>query len=399
MINRPKAPRRIALAVLCSLGATSLASATDIKGEVGSTIKTLTGAVGDATIERVASFDHQVTGVAVSETGRIFVNFPRWSEDAPVSLGELKDGHVVPYPDAEWNRYRNAAPLSPADHFVCIQAMTADGKGNLWVIDPAAPNTEFIVPGGPKLVKIDLQSNKVVQTLHFDTDVAPQGSYLNDLRFSPDGKWAYITDSGATGAIVVVDLTTGKGRRVLVGDVSTMPDKSVKVVVDKIELRQPDGRGVQFAADSISIDPKGEYLYWQPLTGATLYRISTAALQDEGLSPEQLKGKVEKVADSQPNDGLWTDKSGRLFFTDIQHSAITTLDVSGRTSTLVQDPRLRWPDTFAEGPNAVLYVTNSAINDSPRFNAKGWKSTSFNLWKIVPKRADAIDANPAFGAH
>ena len=378
------------------LALASAAHASDVKGVVGSAVKTLTGSTGNATIERVATFPHQVTGVAVSETGRIFVNFPRWSEDAPVSVAELKDGKLAPYPDAEWNRYRNAAPLAPGDHFVCVQAMTADGKGSLWIIDPAAPNTEFIVPGGPKLVKIDLASNKVVKTFAFGTDVAPQGSYLNDVRFSPDGKWAYMTDSGATGALVVVDLTTGQGRRLLEGDVSTMPDKAVKVVVDGVELKQPDGRGVQFAADSISIDPKGEYLYWQPLTAATLYRISTATLQDAGLSPDQVKAKVEKVTDNQPNDGLWTDKTGRTFFTDIQHSAITTLEPDGKKTTLVQDPRLRWPDTFAEGPNATLYVTNSAINDSPRFNAKGWKSTSINLWKIVPKASGSVAPNPAF---
>lgn len=372
------------------------AQASDVKGEVASAMKKAEGHPGKATLERVANFDHQVTGVAASEDGRVFVNFPRWSEDAPISVAEIKNGKPVPYPDQEWNRYRNAAPLSPADHFVCVQAMTADGKGNLWVIDPAAPNTEFIVPGGPKLVKIDLKTDKVAQVFGFGTDVAPQGSYLNDVRFSPDGKWAYITDSGATGALVVVDLTTGKGRRLLEGDVSTMPDKSVKVVVDGVTLKQPDGRGVQFAADSISIDPKGEYLYWQPLTGKVLYRIATTALQDPNLSPDQLKAKVEKAADSRPNDGLWTDASGRIFFTDIGGSAITTRDTDGAATTLISDPRLRWPDTFAEGPNATLYVTNSAINDSPRFNAKGWKSTSFNLWKIVPREKNLVADNPAF---
>ena len=385
------------LALATSTILVSAAQASDVRGEVGSAVKKVTGKTGEASIERVANFDHQVTGVAASEDGRVFVNFPRWSEDAPISVAEIKNGKPVPYPDEEWNRYRNAAPLLPADHFVCVQAMTADGKGNLWVIDPAAPNTEFIVPGGPKLVKIDLKTNKVVQVMSFGTDVAPQGSYLNDVRFSPDGKWAYITDSGATGALVVVDLTTGKGRRLLEGDVSTMPDKSVKVVVDGVTLKQPDGRGVQFAADSISIDPKGEYLYWQPLAGKVLYRIPTATLQDPNASPEQVKGKVEKAADSQPNDGLWTDSSGRIFFTNIGESAITTLEPDSKKTTLVADPRLRWPDTFAEGPNATLYVTNSAINDSPRFNAKGWKSTSFNLWKIVPKEKGLIADNPAFG--
>ena len=267
------------LALVTSSVLITAAEASDVKGEVGAAVKKVSGKSGEAGIERVANFDHQVTGVAASEDGRVFVNFPRWSEDAPISVAEIKDGKAVPYPDEEWNRYRNAAPLSPADHFVCVQAMTADGKGNLWVIDPAAPNTEFIVPGGPKLVKIDLKTNKVVQVMSFGTDVAPQGSYLNDVRFSPDDKWAYITDSGATGALVVVDLTTGKGRRLLEGDVSTMPDKSVQVVVDGVTLKQPDGRGVQFAADSISIDPKGEYLYWQPLTrqGALSHRDSDAA--------------------------------------------------------------------------------------------------------------------------
>ena len=86
-----------------------------------------------------------------------------------------------------------------------------------------------------------------------------------------------------------------------------------------------------------------------------------------------------------------------MFFTNIGESAITTREPDGKVSTLVSDPRLRWPDTFAEGPNATLYVTNSAINDSPRFNAKGWKSTSFNLWKIVPKEKGEIADNPAFG--
>ena len=40
-------------------------------------------------LSQVARFEHQVTGVAVAKDGRIFVNFPRWSEDAPVSVAEV----------------------------------------------------------------------------------------------------------------------------------------------------------------------------------------------------------------------------------------------------------------------------------------------------------------------
>ena len=360
---------------------------------------TSSSAAPTATLQKVASFDHQVTGVAVSEDGRIFVNFPRWFEDVPFSVAELtKDGKLHPYPDQEWNSYRNAAPKSPGDHFICVQAETADGHGHLWVIDPAAPATEFIVPGGPKLVEIDLKSDKVVRTYNFGGDVAPQGSYLNDVRFSPDGKHAYMTDSGAQGALVVLDTQTGQARRVLDGDGPTRVDKSVKVVIGGKEIRTADGRGVEFAADSISIDPKGEYLYFQPLTGKTLYRIPTPALDDASLTPDQISAKVETVSPSEPNDGLWQDKTGKLYFTTVQKNAIDTQQPGAKTrQLLVKDPRLVWPDTFAEGPDATLYVTNSAIQNSPRYNPHGWTERTFNLWKIVPKKPGNIAANPAFG--
>ena len=37
---------------------------------------------GQPALNKVMTFDHQVTGITVSKDGRIFVNFPRWSEDA-----------------------------------------------------------------------------------------------------------------------------------------------------------------------------------------------------------------------------------------------------------------------------------------------------------------------------
>jgi hypothetical protein len=47
------------------------------------------------TLAPVATFGHQVTGVAVSADGRRFVNFPRWTEDAPISVAEVaSDGSL-----------------------------------------------------------------------------------------------------------------------------------------------------------------------------------------------------------------------------------------------------------------------------------------------------------------
>ena len=58
---------------------------------------------GPAQLQQVASFEHQVTGVTVAKDGRIFVNFPRWTEDAPVSVAEVtRDGQIKPYPADIW---------------------------------------------------------------------------------------------------------------------------------------------------------------------------------------------------------------------------------------------------------------------------------------------------------
>src|SRR5947209_5407752 len=64
---------------------------------------------GTAQHQQVASFEHQVSGVTISRDGRIFVNFPRWTEDAPISVPQVtSDGKIKAYPDEEWNSWRNA---------------------------------------------------------------------------------------------------------------------------------------------------------------------------------------------------------------------------------------------------------------------------------------------------
>lgn len=337
-----------------------------------------------ARLQQVAAFDHQVTGVTVASDGRIFVNFPRWTEDAPVSVAEVaSDGSIRPYPDEKWNAWRNAKrdEMDAGLHFVCVQSVVADDHGNLWVLDPAAPAQSTLVPGGPKLVKIDLASNQVKQIIAFDQQAAPQGSYLNDVRFSADGRLAYITDSGAQGALLVVDLASGTARRVLDGHPSTQPEKGVVIKTDGKELRRPDGRGVEFSADGIALSPDGQYLYWQAIKGRTLYRIPTSALADASLPEKDVAGKVEKVGENGPADGLLIDRQGRMYISAVEENAIKVRD-GDKVSMLLQDSRLRWPDTFSLGPDGTVYVTSSRIMDMHWFKPENPPSLKTTLFRI-----------------
>lgn len=348
----------------------------------------------DIVLQQAAQFQHQVTGVTVTERDRLFVNFPRWTEDSPVSVAEvMKDGSLRPYPDERWNAWRNVRrdELDPSDHWVCVQSVVADGRGSVWVVDPAAPAVDGLVPEGPKLVRIDLATDRVARVIRFGQDVAIPGSYLNDVRFSKDGKYAFLTDAGQRGALVVVDLASGKARRVLDGHPSTQPEKGVVVRTDGKPLRYPDGRPVLFAADSIALSSDGAWLYWKALTGNTLYRIRTAALTGSGLAGEDVSSQVQPYGKVGPTDGLWIARradtdSDILFITSIEDNAIKTRNLAqgpaGGLRTVLQDPRLRWPDTFSQGPDGSLYVTTSRIQDSAFFNRNASLALPTQLWRL-----------------
>lgn len=341
-------------------------------------------------IELVASFDHQVTGISVAENGRVFVNFPRWTEDSAVSVGELSaDGQLTPYPDAEWNSWRNAKKdeVTPNDHWVCVQSIVADGRGKLWVLDPAAPAQSQLVGGGAKLVAIALDTNQVVQSIAFDEDAAPQGSYLNDVRFSNDGAFAFITDSGVKGALLVVELASGKTARVLDGHPSTQVKKGLTVTADGKPLRRPDGRGIEFSADGIALSSDGTYLYWQAIKGDTLYRIATDVLCGAGLDGDDVSASVEDFGINGVADGLLIAAgTEHMYITSPQDDAIKCRHLAqGPTAPLqivVQDKRLRWPDTFSQGPDGTIYVTTSHIQDSAFFKSDAPAALPTQLWKL-----------------
>jgi sugar lactone lactonase YvrE len=378
-------------AVLLSISSAAHAqsAAEDLKAKAQRLAAPLTE-TRDSRLQSVASFEHQVTGVTVAPDGRIFVNFPRWTEDTPVSVAELKsDGSIRPYPDDEWNAWRNTrmSEISPNDHFVCVQSVVADRRGSLWVVDPAAPGAEKTVKGGPKVVEIDLQSNKVKRIFPMGAEVAGPASYLNDIRIAPDGRFAYLTDSGSPGGLVVLDIGSGQAWRVLSGDPSTQVEPDVTVVTDGKPLRRPDGRQPLFNADSLALSKDGSTLYWQALTGKTLYRLPTASIQNAAAAAQ---ARPQKVATTEPVDGLWTGENDEIYLSSLADNAVKVLNpADGSVRQLLADSRLRWPDTFSQGPDGAIYVTASHIQDSPWFHIT-WTDKNFTLFKFMPGERNTV---------
>ncbi|WP_296949536.1 L-dopachrome tautomerase-related protein [uncultured Massilia sp.] len=163
------------------------------------------------------------------------------------------------------------------------------------------------------------------------------------------------------------------------------------VRTDGRPLRYPDGRPVLFAADSIALSSDGAWLYWKPLTGTTLYRIRTAALECGGPAGHDLGSQVQPYGRVGPTDGLWIARgTDTLYVSAIEDNAVKARNLSegpaGDLRTVAQDPRLRWPDTFSEGPDGALYVTSSRIQDSAFFRRDAPPALPTRLWRLPRPR-------------
>ena len=393
------------------------------------------------------------TGVTVSQSHRIFVNFPRWGDDVPFTVAEVVNGRAVAYPNAQVNDWPGRSMANPnafgqtpeqaavdQTHFVSVQSVVVDPSDRLWVLDTGAPLLKNTVPGGPKLVAIDLQTNRIVKTILLPPETCGTNCYLNDVRFdlraggsgqqdpttavgstpspnpsapakdamhplaersagTPDAAGspgsamhgtAYITDSSSEGpnAIIVVDLTTGKSMRRLNQHSSVLSEDQFLMFAEGQPVYQTTPgyppKAVNFAADSIAISNNGETLYYCPINSTKLYAVATAMLRDKSKSDSQVAATVRVVTGKMPSDGLESDAEGRVYMTDPVTNSIHRWDPkSGLTETLVHDPSLLWPDTMSLASDGYLYVTANQLNRQPTMhNGKDLREKPYQLFRL-----------------
>ena len=323
--------------------------------------------------EIVAESQRRWTGVAVALDGRLIVNYPRWSDDVPTSVAVLgPDGTPTPFPDAAWNGWEPGD--DPGARWVCVQSVVVDAQGRLWVLDPGNPKFAGVVEGAPKLVRFDSiePGAEPQQVIRFAAPTITARSYLNDVRFDLDRGRAYLTDSG-DGALIVVDLRTGESRRVLDGHESTEADPITLTIGGK-----PFDRSVH--ADGIAVDLLAGWVYYQPLTSRTLYRVRLSALANPSLSDAALGAQVEEVGETGASDGLLFHH-GAVWLTSLELDAIRTIGGPMQAPLVVaRDPRIAWPDSFAKGPDGSIYFTTAQIHLGDAV------TEPFRIWRVSPTR-------------
>ena len=329
------------------------------------------------TLTQVATSTVQWTGVTLSQQGKLFACFPRMEVDTiPYSVAVINGSQNTPFPNQDWNTWNRSLP--PQDHFICVQSVYVDDQNNLWVLDPASPQMQGVVKGGAKLLKFNPATGDLLQRIIFDDEtVVYPTSYLNDIRVDTQKQVAYITDSGS-GSILVVNLATGKARRLLGLDASTKSE-GVVIVAEGRTYRTQSGKVPSTDSDGIALNPQRTHLYWHALTGRSLYRIPTDALQNESLTDAQVVAQVEKVADTEPSDGMIFDAAGNIYISAMQQNAVIRIAPDGTQARMVQDALLKWPDTFALGPDGQMYVTSSQLHIPRRERTDPYRIFKFNI--------------------
>ena len=254
--------------------------------------------LADDALEIVLAYNEPIGNVAVSADGRVFFTVHPESRPTGNKLLEWVDGAAEPYPNGSVQPHL----------FDTVLGVVIDRSNRLWTIDSGSHGM-----GTSRLIAFNLEDGTVVHNLEFHPDIAPAGSFLQDLQVSADGGTVFIADASIwrkSPAIIVYDVATRSARRVL--------ESHPSVAAQDLLIRTAD-RDMQFlgglvslkaSVDGIALDPANEWLYYGAMNHSDLFRVPVRELTDATIGATALANAVERFSDKPLSDGLSADLAG-----------------------------------------------------------------------------------------
>lgn len=312
----------------------------------------VTGA-GTPTLEVVAELTQGPGNVTVTPTGQVVVSLHQfYNHDIRVaSIGE----------NAQLSEFAAATGVNS------VLGLQSDKNGVVWLLDNA-------MRGGDKRRLVGWHSGDGRAVADIDlSGVTSDNAFLNDLAVDPATNTVYIADpaGGDNAALIVVDTASGTARRLLEGHPSVVPE-DMDLVIDgtPVRIRAENGTEIRprVGINPIALDKAGGWLYFGPMHGLSMYRVSTAALRDTAISHVDLGSRVERWSDKPICDGISIDDAGNLYLGDLPKNAIGVIGPDRRYRVLIEDARLSWIDAFSFGPDGYLYTVANQLHRSAVLN-------------------------------
>ena len=97
------------------------------------------------------------------------------------------------------------------------------------------------------------------------------------------------------------------------------------------------------------------------------------------MSEKEIEEKVELLGKPGAADGIAFGTDGYLYLTSIELNAIRRFTPDKKVEMVIQDSRLKWPDSFSITPNGDIYVTTSQLH------LAGNHTEPFKIFKLQPQ--------------
>jgi len=296
-----------------------------------------------------------------------------------------KQGNWTPFPNVEMNTPGSGAVVE----LDSVIGIACDSRGIVWMLDNGRRGDT-----PPKLVGWDTKRNDYHKVIPISAQSLSPRSFLKNLALDPLASVIYISDpaDGISSALIVVDTNTGICRRVLEGHRSVQRDPKINLILEDrdIEVRRPDGAIATplTGVSALALDRKGEWLYFGPRNGDTLFKIKTELLRRFDINNQVLETQVLGVCPKPICDSIVIDARGRIYFGDISRGSIDYVapeDDYLDLRLLIRDPRLLWPGGLNLGSDGYLHFFSNQLHRTSFFNGgKDVTAPPFPIFKTKP---------------
>lgn len=313
-----------------------------------------------AEIETHVAFDtdNPPGNLAIAPDGRLFMSLHQfYGKDLRV-VEVMSDGTTTPYPSVEWAN----SPVGDGPGLNGVLGLQTDRDGILWMLDGQGDGHSGRVVGW------NTNTEMLHAIYYLAQPVTSSTSFLDDLAVDREHEAIYIADVAdpSTAALIVLDLNTGRARRVLQASAFTVPEDMNMVIDGKVV--NWGGAPAKVGVNPITVDPANEWVYFAPMTSGSMYRVRTTDLLDETLTEAELAARVERYGDKPISDGSTVDAAGNVYITSITENAVGVIRPDGTYKTLYQQDDLSWPDGFAMGADGYVYLTVNELHRSAVLN-------------------------------
>lgn len=334
--------------------------------------------------EVFATVEQAVGNITFTHKGDlVYSHHPFFNPKFRVVKYDAKTKTTTPFPSEEWN-----TPRETDDHYLSnVLGIRNDENGIVWLLDMGQRN-----PVTPKIVGWNTITDQLERIYYLPKTSVISTSQPNDMVVDTQNGVFVIADEGignggdgSTASLIIVDMKTGKTRRLLEGHRTTLPENIPTMI--KANPLAVKGKNLLVGCDGITTDKNFEWLYYAPLNGSKIYRVKMKDLLNESLTEIELDKRIETYSEKPNNGGLSIDNDGNLYLTAMESNSVAVVLAKDKSiHNIVTDEKLLWPDGVSYNKvDGYMYVSAAQVHLGAVFNnGENLAKAPFYIFRFKP---------------